>query len=466
MNMPVSPIIIPVILSGGAGTRLWPLSRNTRPKQFLHLHGENTLIAETLLRCRGELMDPNPIIVAAESHRFLVAEVLRELEIGGDIILEPMRRDSCAAVVAGALHAMGRSRDALILVVSADHDIPDKAAFGNSVRAAVPPALAGQLVAFGIEPVTPATGYGYLLPGAVIAGGPARELIKFVEKPDRETAEKYLREGYLWNSGNFLFSAKSFLHEAETLAPAVVAAVEQSYKSARQDHDFLRLDEPAFAASPQISFDFAIMEKTSKAAVVAVSYAWSDIGTWDAVANLATKDENGNAIVGHGHVRQGKNVFIHAEQTLVAVDGLTDIVVVATQDSVLVARRGHTEQVKELVGALPSAVAEEALSSLQQHRLWGHYELLEKRHDHEVRRVHIFPGGTIDRQSHKDRAEHWVLVSGQLEVVIGDRKMQIVENIAVTVPSGSVHQVKNTGSIMAILIEVHTFVEPKPVRVG
>jgi mannose-1-phosphate guanylyltransferase / mannose-6-phosphate isomerase len=350
--------VIPVILSGGSGTRLWPLSRSARPKQFLSFDGGPTMIQQTLLRCQGDGFDGRPIFVGADQHRFVLAEAARGLGVAADIVLEPMRRDSCAAIVAGALQAMARDEEAVILVVAADHHVPDAAAFAACVAEAVPAAEAGLLVTFGIKPRSPSTGYGYIMPGAPVAGA-VRRLQKFVEKPDHDTAVRYIADGYLWNSGNFLYKAKSFIAEAKVLVPDVVAAVAASLKGAERDRDFIRLDAEAFARSPQISVDFAIMEKTAKAAVLAVDYAWSDIGSWDAVAGSLAADAHGNAIVGDAVLKASRNVFVHSEGMLTTVLGCEDIVVVTTKDAVLVAKRGVTEKVKAVVDQLNARGREE-----------------------------------------------------------------------------------------------------------
>ena len=346
--------VIPVILSGGSGTRLWPLSRQERPKQFLSFDGGPTMIQQTLKRCQGQHFASRPVFVGADQHRFMLADAAQGLGVTADIVLEPMRRDSCAAIVAGALYAMARDNEALILVLAADHHVPDVAAFQACVAEAVPAAEAGLLVTFGIKPRFPATGYGYILPGDP-ASGTVRRLRKFVEKPNQETAERYIREGYLWNSGNFLYKAKSFIAEAQALVPDVVDAVASSLKAADRDRDFIRLQAASFAASPQISVDFAIMEKTAKAAVLPVDYEWSDIGSWDAVAASLPADAHGNIVVGHGVIESGRNVMVHSEGMLTAVLGCEDIVVITTKDSVLVAKRGMTEKVKSIVEALDKA---------------------------------------------------------------------------------------------------------------
>ena len=353
-------LIIPVILSGGAGTRLWPLSRNAKPKQFLRSGSQHSLMQETVLRCSGVLFDHRPIIVSGESQRFLIAEDLREISVAADIILEPMRRDSCAAIAAGCLQALQRSKDAMVFILAADHKIPDVAAFSTAVARAKADADAGKLTTFGIKPTHAATGYGYIKPGAPLRVGGSCVLEKFVEKPDAVKAEAYVQAGYLWNSGNFLFSAQVFLDELQKFAPLVLSAVQDSFSKARRETDFVWLDTDGFARSPQISVDYAVMENTDRAAVFAVDYAWNDIGSWDAVHELLAKDGSRNSVQGHGVVLQGQNNFVHSDGILTALIGVDDLVVVTTADAVLIAKRGHSENVKNLVGELKARNFKEA----------------------------------------------------------------------------------------------------------
>jgi mannose-1-phosphate guanylyltransferase / mannose-6-phosphate isomerase len=352
--------IIPIILSGGAGTRLWPLSRNAKPKQFLRFGTEHSLLQETLLRCSGELFDTKPIVVSGDAQRFLIAEDLRELAIKADIVLEPMRRDSCAAIAAGCLQALKRSQDALVFVLAADHKIPDHNAFSKAVQVAVQDAQAGYLTTFGIKPTYAATAYGYIKPGPVLRDGGSAKLEKFVEKPDAITAAKYLDDGYLWNSGNFLFSAKVFLTELEKSAPQILAAVQASFSRARFETDFIWLEKEAFSRSPQISVDYAVLEKTDRAAVLAVDYSWSDIGSWDAVHDLLPHDAHQNAVVGHGLVLNGANNLVHSNTLLTALIGVDDLAVVVSDDAILVTKRGHSENVKILVAELQARKFKEA----------------------------------------------------------------------------------------------------------
>jgi mannose-1-phosphate guanylyltransferase / mannose-6-phosphate isomerase len=358
--MMATPLIIPVLLSGGAGTRLWPYSRAAKPKQFLSFGTQHTLIQETVLRCSGALFDNRPIVVSGESQRFLIAEDMANIKVKADIILEPMRRDSCAAVAVGCLQALKRSADALVLVLAADHLIPDVQAFEKAVAAALPDAVAGYLTTFGIKPTSPATGYGYIRPGSLLREKGSARLEKFVEKPDPATAAKYVSEGYLWNSGNFLFSAQSFIDELKLYAPEVHDAVKASLNSARQDVDFLWLEKEAFARSPQISVDYAVMEKTRKSAVYAVDYEWRDIGLWDAVHELLPHDEFQNAISGRSVILNGKNNLVHSTNMLTALSDVDDLIVVVTDEAVMISKRGKSENVKPLVAHLQQKKFKEA----------------------------------------------------------------------------------------------------------
>ena len=348
------PLIIPVILSGGAGSRLWPLSRAARPKQFLKFDSENTLFQNTVLRCKGPIFDPRPIVVSGESQRFLVAEDLLEIGLSADIVLEPMRKDSCAAIAAGCLVALKRSPDAMVLVLSADHIISEQEKFDTAVAAASIDAMAGFLTTFGITPATPATGFGYINPGVQLRDGGAFKIAQFVEKPDIEKAAQYVRDGYFWNSGNFLFRAASFIEELRKFAPLVLLAVEQALEKAQTDVDFIRMDQAEFARSPQISVDYAVMEKTERAAVFPVQYSWNDIGSWDAVYDTLGKDDSGNAISGEGIVLDGSNNLINAPTRFTALVGVDDLFVVTVDDAVLVTKRGKAEMLKTLIASLKS----------------------------------------------------------------------------------------------------------------
>lgn len=446
--------IIPIILSGGSGTRLWPLSRASKPKQFLSFGSGPSLFQETVLRCRSPLFDPRVIVVGAEAHRFLLAEDLLEIGAEADILLEPLARNSCAAIVAGCLQAVARDDDAVVMVLAADHHIPDAAAFAAAVELGAADAANGNLVTFGIRPDRPATGYGYIEPGAQLTH--ARRAASFVEKPDAATAAGYLARGFLWNSGNFLFRAGAFLDEARALAPAIFEAVARAFGDARRDLDFLRLDETAFSQSPSISVDYAVMEKTARAAVLPVSYRWSDVGSWESVADIVESDAAGNAVVGNAVIMDGANHVVHSAAMLTTVIGGRDLVIVTTRDAVLVADKARAESVKALVTRMQDEGRAEAHEALQMFRPWGNYERLDIGDGYQVKRITVKPGGVLSLQKHRHRAEHWVVVQGRAEVTIDDTVQTCEPNESVYIPLGSVHRLANRGAEPVVLIEVQT----------
>jgi mannose-1-phosphate guanylyltransferase/mannose-6-phosphate isomerase len=446
--------IIPIILSGGAGTRLWPVSRQSKPKQFLSFGSEHSLFQETVLRCRSDLFDPRPIIVGSDDHRFLLAEDLLEIGVEADIILEPVARNSCAAIVAGTLQALRRSTSARVLVLAADHFIPDANAFIAAVDAVSDDIEAGHLVTFGVKPTQPSTAYGYILPGHSL--GNACKVDRFVEKPDREHARRYVDGGYFWNSGNFAFRADVLIDEVGRYEPETLKAVTKAHRSATSDLDFLRLDADAFGASPSIAFDYAVMERTDMAAVMPVDYAWSDVGSWSAVSSTVEADDDGNAVVGSGVVVDGRNNVIHSEDRLTTVIGAEDMVVVTTRDCVLVMPKDRSEDVKPLVARLEEEAWTEATEALKIFRPWGNYERLDIDDGYQVKRIVVKPGGVLSLQKHRHRAEHWIVVQGCPDVEIDGVKRIMEPNQSVYVPLGAVHRLSNRGEEPVVLIEVQT----------
>lgn len=448
--------LIPVILCGGAGTRLWPASRNSYPKQFLSFGGATSLFQDTLSRVSGEQYD-RPIIVSGNDYRFLVAEQSQAIGIHADIVLEPARRDSCAAIAAAAAVAVQRNPNAVMLVLAADHVIPDSASFQDHIARGLAAAHAGRIVTFGIRPSFAATGYGYIEPGAALAGAPGVHALKaFVEKPDLPTAERYLADGYLWNSGNFLFSARVFLDELKRLAPDIHDPAVAAVADAQRDLDFLRLDAAAFGRARAQSVDYAVMEKTGLSAVVPSDFQWSDIGSWAAIADLATPDESGNSAHGDAVFHNARGCYVYAPNVLTSVVGLDNVVVVATRDAILVTDKSKSEDVKALVGKLDRASRREAVEHLKNYRPWGHYEQIDRGARYQVKRITVAPGQKLSLQSHFHRAEHWVVVSGTARVTVDDKVHLLGENQSVYIPLGAVHRMENPGQIPLELIEVQS----------
>ena len=446
--------VIPVILCGGAGSRLWPASREDYPKQLLAFGAEHSLFQMTLSRVTSNGF-ARPIVIVGNEYRFLIAEQIAALGVEADIILEPMRRDSCAAAVVAAELAASRDPDAVVLLLAADHAIPDTAAFLEHMNAGIPAAQAGYLVAFGIAPRDAATGYGYIQPGLVLNEAPRlRRIAAFVEKPDRQTAERLVRDGYLWNSGNFLFAAKTLLEEAARLAPSVAGPVKTAVARAGRDLDFLRLDAEAFAAAEAISLDYGVMERTDRAAVLPSSFEWLDIGSWAAVWQLADRDGQGNAADGDAIFDGARGCYVSSPNMLTVVLGLDDVVVVNTRDATLVAAKSRSEQVKDLVGRVKLMGRREAVSHLRSYRPWGDYEPIDRGQRYQVKRITVKPGGKLSLQSHEHRAEHWVVVAGSALVTVDGMITRLEENESAYIPVGSVHRLENPGLTPLELIEV------------
>ena len=446
-------VIVPVVLCGGSGSRLWPASRDSYPKQFLAFTGDDSLFQDTLKRVAGRDFGA-PIVVTGSDYRFLVAEQLRSAKTGGDIVLEPFRRDSCAAIAAAAHLAVARDPEALVLVLAADHAMPDVPSFLDHVRRGAVAAEAGRIVTFGIRPSRAATGYGYIRPGDALAQPGVNAIAAFVEKPDEATAERYVAEGYLWNSGNFLFKASVFLAELDALAPEIGGPVADAVAKATRDLDFLRLDPEAFGRAVSKSVDYAVMEKTARAAVVPSDFAWSDVGAWNALWDLADKDPAGNAARGDGVFLDAENCYIHSPDRLTAVVGVKDVVVVTTRDAVLVVDRNQAEKVKGLVARLTAAGRKEATEHLKVYRPWGSYDSIDNGPRHQVKRITVNPGSKLSLQSHFHRAEHWVVVSGTARITVDDKVGVYSENESVYIPLGATHRLENPGRIPLDLIEV------------
>lgn len=453
--------MIPVILSGGSGTRLWPLSRAKKPKQFLPLLNEKSMLQNTLLRLKGLTDMQSPMIICNEDHRFMVAEQLRELATAQPtILLEPVGRNTAPAIAVAALQAMSDGTDPLLLILAADHAIKDIPAFHRAVELAIPAAEQGKLVTFGIVPTCAHTGYGYIrradsakdaLPPQVAA------VAQFYEKPDHATAKQFVDSGdYFWNSGMFLFKASRFLAELQQFAPAIISAAEQALAAAAKDLDFIRLDKAAFAASPSDSIDYAVMEKSTNAAMVALDAGWSDVGSWDALWDVMAKDERGNACRGDVLLEQCNNSYVNAEERLVAVIGLDDVVVVETKDAVLVASKAHIQGVKNIVAKLQSYGRSEVDLHREVFRPWGKYDAIDHGNRYQVKHITVKPGAKLSVQMHHHRAEHWVVVSGSALVRNGDKEFMVTENESTYIPVGVIHSLENPGKIALELIEVQS----------
>jgi mannose-1-phosphate guanylyltransferase/mannose-6-phosphate isomerase len=450
--------ILPVILSGGSGSRLWPLSRKALPKQLLALVGERTMIQETALRATGEGFAP-PLVISNQEHRFLIAEQLRAADIANSgIILEPVGRNTAPAAAIASLVALERDPQALILLMPSDHVVGDRAAFHAAIASAASAAAAGALVTFGIRPSGPETGYGYIKAGSVVAGAPgALAVERFVEKPDRVTAERYLAAGdYFWNSGMFLFRAQVFLDELSRLQPRMLEACRESLAEAHRDMDFIRLGEQAFLACPSDSIDYAVMEKATRAAVVPVEMGWNDVGSWQSLWDIAAHDGGGNAITGDVVTEKTSNSYLRSEGPLVAVVGVKDLVVVATKDAMLVSHRDASQDVKKIVEQLELAGRDSHVHHAVVHRPWGTYESIGSGPAFQVKHIMVKPGAKLSLQLHNHRAEHWIVVGGEALVTCDDRQFVLQPNESTYIPLGARHRLENAGTQPLDLIEVQT----------
>lgn len=448
-------MITPVVMCGGAGTRLWPLSRESLPKQFTQLTGVQSTFQEALRRVQSDGLFHKPVIITSADSRFIVAEQIRALQLEADIVLEPMRRDSAAAVAVAAEITRRQHPDGLVLVMAADHLIEPIATFHEACEKGIPAAMAGKIVTFGIEPTGPSTRYGYIRPGPVVSGEETLSVEAFFEKPGIDLAQQYIRDGYLWNSGNFLFRADMMMAEIERFMPAIAAAARLAVEEAKSDLDFLRLDEDAFAQAPKVSIDYAVMEKTAHAAVLPVDFQWSDVGNWEAVLSVSKVDAEGNAVKGTAELLGTKNSLVISEENmLTAVVGCQDIIVVTTADAVLVTTRQEAERVKDLVERMRGDDRIEVLEHRRMYRPWGYYQGVDKGGRFQVKRIVVKPAGKLSLQKHFHRAEHWVVVRGTAAVTVDDREIIVHENESVYIPMGSVHRLANPGKIPLDLIEV------------
>jgi len=442
----------PVILAGGSGTRLWPLSRSLYPKQFLKLNSEDSLLQNTINRaaeaCGGQLM-----IVCNEDHRFLTAEQMRETNHEGAIILEPAARNTAPAIALAALHAQKQNKDATITVLAADHVITDVAQFAVHVEEALNCARDGALVTFGVVPDRPETGYGYIK--AKSEG--ISEIASFEEKPDAETAQKYVNSGdYYWNSGMFVFKASAYLDALKRYAPQMLASSTSAYENASQDLDFIRVDQEAFEQCESNSVDYAVMEKADNAMVVPFNAGWSDIGSWDAVHDISDKDENGNATSGDTMLVDSENCYINASTRLVAGLGLQNVSIIETSDCILVTNNEHAQDAKKFAAMLREAGRNEADTHTKCYRPWGSYQTINLGRRFQVKRITVKPGAKLSLQKHHHRAEHWIVVEGTAIVTCDDQEIMLTENQSTYLPLGATHRLDNPGKIPLELIEVQS----------
>lgn len=462
--------MIPVIMAGGSGTRLWPLSRTAYPKQFLALHGQQTLLQETLARLEG-LEVVRPIVICNEEHRFLVAEQLRQQALMADILLEPVGRNTAPAIALAALHAMQNANSEqppVLLVLAADHVIQDVAAFQQAVRTLMPQVQAGGFGTLGIVPTAPATGYGYIRMAHQVRSG-IRQVQEFVEKPSQSTAQQYLDSGnYLWNSGIFLLRADCYLEKLKQYQPEMLQACEKAMAATKTDQDFVRIDAQAFAACPDNSIDYALMEPLcsqvhNPVVVTPLDGGWSDVGSWSALWEISSKDNNGNAVtVGeklsrHDVILQNsENCLISAHSKLVTVLGAENLVIVDTDDALLVADKSRVQDIKNIVASLKKNGRIEHKDHRLVYRPWGKYDSIDHGHRYQVKRITVNPGAKLSLQMHHHRAEHWVVVSGTAKVTNGEKTFLVTENQSTFIPVGQVHCLENPGVIPLEIIEVQS----------
>ena len=453
-------LIVPLVLSGGSGTRLWPLSRNLYPKQLLPLASNRSLLAETVLRVADSSAYAAPIIVCNQEHRFIVAEQVLEADATARaIVLEPLGRNTAPAVAVACLLAQAGGEDPLLLVLPSDHIVQQLGEFKAAVETAARAAAKGHLlVTFGIKPTKPETGYGYIRRGNGVRDVPgAYAVSQFVEKPDESRARRYLKDGrYLWNSGMFLFRASSYLAELKAHAPEVLAAAEAAVAGAERAMEFVMLAEAPLRACPDISIDNAVMEKTRRAAVVPADLGWSDVGSWSALWELSEKDAAGNVVVGDVIVDGSRSSYIRSDRRLVAAVGVENLVVIATEDAVLVMHRDRAQDIKSIVGRLKSFGRKEIDSHVTVRRPWGHYHTVDAGNRFAVKRITVKPGKRLSLQSHMHRAEHWIVVSGTARVTRGEETIIVRENESTYIPLGVQHRLENPGKLPLDLIEVQS----------
>ncbi|AVF35756.1 mannose-1-phosphate guanylyltransferase/mannose-6-phosphate isomerase [Rahnella sikkimica] len=454
-------MILPVIMAGGTGSRLWPMSRELYPKQFLRLHGEQSMLQETVTRLKG-LGASEPLVICNEEHRFLVAEQLRQINrLSKNIILEPVGRNTAPAITLAALSAIDENSDPLLLVLAADHVIENTEAFHQAVQSAIPFAEQGKLVTFGIVPTGPETGYGYIQRGMELSSNAESvfRVQRFVEKPNLPTAMQYLETGeYYWNSGMFLFRAKRFLEEMATFRPDILQACLKAIETLEPDaqQNFIRVDKESFSACPDESVDYAVMEKTTDAIVVPLDAGWNDIGSWAALWDVNNKNTEGNAVTGDVFTHNAENCYINTDEKLVAAIGVENLVIVNTKDAVLVIDKSQVQDVKKVVEYLKSTQRREYRLHRESYRPWGRNDIVVNTPRYHVNRITVKPGGQFSLQMHHHRAEHWVILSGTARVTINDENFLLTENQSTFIPIGAQHRLENPGKIPLELLEIQS----------
>lgn len=447
-------MITPVIMAGGSGSRLWPLSRSLYPKQFLALTGDNTMLQETLCRL-SELDVRAPLVICNEEHRFIVAEQLRSIDKTGSIILEPVGRNTAPAIALAAEVTL--NNDPLLLVLAADHVIQDTASFTQAVNDAVPLAQAGKLVTFGIVPTQPHTGYGYIKRGNSVSDSSGYDVNAFVEKPSSSVAAEYVESGeYYWNSGMFLIKASRYLQELKKYCPEISAACKKALENTTHDNDFIRLDADAFKLCPDESIDYAVMEHTTEAVVVPLDAGWNDIGAWSALWEMNDKDKHGNTIHGDSILQDTTNSLIHGGERLVTTIGLDNVVIVDTKDALLVASKDKVQEVKQIVEQLKIEQRSEYKIHREVYRPWGKYDSIDNGKRYQVKRITVNPGEKLSIQMHHHRAEHWIVVSGTAKVTNGENTFLVTENESTYIPIGVIHALENPGKMPLQMIEVQS----------
>ena len=447
--------IIPVIMSGGSGTRLWPLSRQAKPKQFLPLHTEQSLLQETITRLEGIHCGAS-LVICNEEHRFLVAEQLRQIDQKAGILLEPVGRNTAAAIALAAFKGIEGGRNPILLVLAADHLIEETHRFQHCITQAVHAASQGYLVTLGIVPDKPETGYGYIEKGVALTEE-IYQVSRFVEKPNAATANAYIQSGdYYWNSGMFVFAAQAYLDELKVFRPDIYTACQKAMEHQTTDMDFIRVDQEAFIACPSESIDYAVMEKTQKAVMIPLDAGWTDIGSWSALWEVSPKDEQGNSLRGDVLAEQTENTLVYADNRLVVTLGVKDIIVVETKDAVLVADKNSIQQVKDVVTHLQKQERSEVVQHNNVHRPWGEFDSIGNGARYQVKKITVNPGARLSLQLHHYRAEHWIVVKGTAKVTNGEETYFLTENQSTFIPVGQKHSLENPGKLPLELIEVQS----------